>query len=53
MKIFVQDFVSIRTALRVLNLLALMNNFEDRVLRTEPISTVLVGVLDLHRDKKS
>ena len=38
---------------RVLNLHALMNNFEHRVLRIEPINTVLVGVLDLHRDKKS
>ena len=38
---------------RVLNLHALMNNFEHRVLRIEPINTVLVGVLDLHRGKKS
>ena len=38
---------------RVLNLHALMNNFEHRVPRIEPITTVLVGVLDLHRDRKS
>ena len=38
---------------RVQNLHALMNNFEHRVLRIEPINTVLVGELDLHRGKKS
>ena len=38
----------------------IMNNFERRVLRIKPINLrillykdVLVGVLDLHRDKKS
>ena len=36
---------------RVLNLHALMINFEHRVLRIEPVNTVLVGVLDLHRGK--
>ena len=39
---------------RVLNLHALMNNFEHRVPRIEPVNTVLlVGVLDLHRGKIS
>ena len=43
---------------RCTDLHALLNNFEHRVLRIEPINTllykgVLVVVLNLHRDKKS